>query len=80
MSNRIEREAEDSYERDNDPSPVTGSVADNSWAGEPNPDLQDTVPVQNDEQPVEDPIQPPYSNSDQQLGLSNFNCELSRCS
>jgi hypothetical protein len=68
MSNRIEREAEDSYERENDPSPVTGSFTENSYVGEANPDLQNTVPVQNDEDPVEDPMQPPYSNSDEQLG------------
>ncbi|OOQ90997.1 hypothetical protein PEBR_02089 [Penicillium brasilianum] len=67
MSNPAEREAEDSYERENDPSPVPGFEPDDSWAREPNPDLQDIVPVQRDEQPVEDPIQPPDSNSDQQL-------------
>ncbi|KAF3389434.1 hypothetical protein F1880_004142 [Penicillium rolfsii] len=67
MSNPAEREAEDLYERDNDPSPVTGTVTDNDYAREPNPDYQDTVPVQEDEQPVEDPVQPPYSNSNEQL-------------
>lgn len=68
MSNPIEREAEDRYERDNDPSPVTGTATDNDYVGETNPDYQDTVPVQEDEQPVEDPVQPPYSNSNEQLG------------
>ena len=68
MSNPIEREAEDLYERDNDPSPVTGTVTDNDYVGETNPDYKDTVPVQEDEQPVEDPVQPPYSNSNEQLG------------
>ncbi|KAJ5905496.1 uncharacterized protein N7473_002412 [Penicillium subrubescens] len=67
MSNPIEREAEDLYERDNDPSPVTGTVTDNDYVGETNPDYKDTVPVQEDEQPVEDPVQPPYSNSNEQL-------------
>lgn len=68
MSNRVEREAEDAYEAENDASPVTGTVTDNSYVAETNPALRDTVPVQPDEQQVEDPMQPPYSNSDQQLG------------
>lgn len=68
MSNRGEREAEDSYEVENDASPVTGTVTENSYVGETNPNLRDIVPVQPDEQEVEDPMQPPYSNSDQQLG------------
>ena len=70
MSNRVEREAEDAYEAENDASPVTGTVMDNSYVAETNPALRDTVPVQPDEQQVEDPMQPPYSNSDQQLGKS----------
>jgi hypothetical protein len=68
MSNRAEREAEDSYERDNDASPVTESFADDTYANEPNPNLRDKVPVQRDTQEYEDPMQPPYSNTDEQLG------------
>lgn len=68
MSNPTEREAEDNYERENDPSPVTEDFTENSYAVEPQSNLRDQVPVQEDEQPYEDPMQPPYSNSDQQLG------------
>ncbi|KAF3404698.1 hypothetical protein DPV78_002512 [Talaromyces pinophilus] len=67
MSNRVEREAEDAYERENDLSPVPGGEADNSYLGETNPDLSNIVPVQNDEADYDDPMQPPYSNSDEQL-------------
>lgn len=70
MSNPTERAAEDNYERENDPSPVTEDFAENSYAGEPKSNLRDQVPVQEDEQSFEDPMQPPYSNSDQQLGKS----------
>lgn len=69
MSNRVEREAEDNYERENDASPVPGRVVDNSYAHETAPELRNQVPVQPDDAPVEDPMQPPYSNSDQQLGV-----------
>ncbi|KAJ5488040.1 hypothetical protein N7530_002340 [Penicillium desertorum] len=67
MSNPAERIAEDNYERENDASPVPGNVTDSSYAEEPNPNLRDKVPVQPDDQSYEDPMQPPYSNSDQQL-------------
>ncbi|RAO64560.1 uncharacterized protein BHQ10_000572 [Talaromyces amestolkiae] len=67
MSNREEREAEDLYERENDASPVPGGEVDNSYVGETNPNLRNVVPVQNDEADIDDPMQPPYSNSDQQL-------------
>ncbi|EKV10253.1 histone chaperone domain-containing protein [Penicillium digitatum] len=67
MSNAAERIAEDNYERENDPSPVTEDFAENSYAKEPKSYLRDQVPVQPDEQSFEDPIQPPYSNSDEQL-------------
>lgn len=70
MSNRVEREAEDAYERENDLSPVPGGEADNSYVGETNPNLSNIVPVQNDEADYDDPMQPPYSNSDEQLGMS----------
>lgn len=68
MSNPAEREAEDSYERDNDASPVTESFADDSYAREPNPNLRDRVPVQPDNEDYDDPMQPPRSNTDEQLG------------
>ncbi|PGH14386.1 hypothetical protein AJ80_05976 [Polytolypa hystricis UAMH7299] len=65
MSNPTEREAEDLYEAENDPSRVSGSGPDSSYVagtkrGEP-------VSVQGDDAPVEDPMQPPFSNTDQQL-------------
>ena len=68
MSNPAERIAEDDYERDNDPSPVTGTFTDDSYVEETDPSLRGQVPVQGDDQPFDDPVQPPYSNSDQQLG------------
>ncbi|KAL4890434.1 hypothetical protein BDV59DRAFT_204392 [Aspergillus ambiguus] len=67
MSNRLEREAEDQYEAENDPSPVSGTVSDNTYAGETRSGLRSYIPVQGDNQRVEDPVQPPYSNTDQQL-------------
>eukprot|EP01083_Nonionella_stella_P092076 257622_1 len=67
MSNRTERVAEDNYERQNDPSPVAGTFRDDSYAKETNPNLKGQVPVQRDEQQFDDPMQPPYSNTDQQL-------------
>jgi len=70
MSNRAERNAEDAYERDNDPSPVSGTFLDNSYAKETNSSLRDRIPVQWDNQRFEDPMQPPYSNSQEQLGKS----------
>lgn len=44
---------------------------DNSYAGETNSSLKDQVPVQGDNEDIEDPIDSSYSNSDQQLGKSN---------
>lgn len=70
MSNPAERIAEDTYERNNDSSPVTASFTDDSYAKETRSSLKDQVPVQGDNEQLEDPIQPPYSNSDQQLGKS----------
>ncbi|GFF44747.1 hypothetical protein IFM61606_01893 [Aspergillus udagawae] len=67
MSNRAEREAEDSYEAENDASPVSADVIDNSYTGETRPELRNQVPVQPDQAPYEDPMQPPYSNTDEQL-------------
>lgn len=79
MSNRPEREAEDLYERDNDPSPVTGTFADNSYAKETKSNLRQHVPVQGDNRAVEDPIQPPYSNTDAQLSKRRL-FATTRCS
>ncbi|KAL1847146.1 hypothetical protein Plec18170_008710 [Paecilomyces lecythidis] len=68
MSNVREREAEDSYEAQNDPSPVSGRVIDDSYAySETQPGLRNQVSVQRDEDDYEDPVQPPYSNSNEQL-------------
>lgn len=68
MSNPAERIAEDDYESNNDSSPVTGSFTDNSYVKETRSSLKDHVPVQRDNDQLDDPIQPPYSNSAQQLG------------
>lgn len=76
MSNPTERIAEDNYERENDASPVTGTITDRSYAEEPDPNLRDKVPIQPDDQSFEDPMQPPYSNSDQQLGKTIFIVQL----
>ncbi|EAW14290.1 uncharacterized protein ACLA_073250 [Aspergillus clavatus NRRL 1] len=67
MSNRVERAAEDNYEAENDASPVPADVIDNSYVGETRSELLNQVPVQRDEASYDDPMQPPYSNSDQQL-------------
>lgn len=68
MSNREEREGEDAYERENDAAPIPDEIVDNTYVDETNPYLKNRVPVQADEDDYEDPMQPPYSNSDQQLG------------
>lgn len=68
MSNSVEREAEDNYEAENDPSPVSGRVIDDSYAySETQPELRNQVPIQRDEDDFEDPVQPPYANSNEQL-------------
>ncbi|KAJ9480918.1 hypothetical protein VN97_g12601 [Penicillium thymicola] len=67
MSNRAERVAEDNYERENDPSPVSGDIKDDSYTKETNANLRGQVAVQEDDQQYDDPMQPPYSNTDQQL-------------
>ncbi|KAJ5174063.1 uncharacterized protein N7500_001994 [Penicillium coprophilum] len=67
MSTRAERVADYNYERQNDSSPVTANFTDNSYAHETDPSLRNQVPVQGESEPLEDPIQPPYSNSNQQL-------------
>ena len=60
------RAGDDRYEAENDDATeVTGDVKDSSYVrpGET------TVPVQKDTDPVEDPMMPPESNSDAQLGM-----------
>ncbi|KAL4790021.1 hypothetical protein BDV19DRAFT_382646 [Aspergillus venezuelensis] len=67
MSNRAERTAEDAYERANDPSDFN-DIHDNSYAYQTgNQGFSMGIPVQRDEDDLEDPMQPPYSNSNQQL-------------
>lgn len=60
----IEREAEDQYEAENDPSPVPGHVVDSSYAtpGETQ------VPVVGDEAGFDDPMIAHYADTDEQLG------------
>lgn len=67
MSNRAEREAEDLYEAENDPSPVPGHVSDNSYATA----FGDQVPVVGDEAGFDDPMIPHYADTDQQLGMAS---------
>jgi hypothetical protein len=67
MSNRYEREAEDLYEAQNDASPVPGNVYDSSYVSDTRPELRDQLPVQADQEDYDDPFQPPYSNSNEQL-------------
>lgn len=70
MTTQVEREAEDNYEAENDASPVSSSFRDNSYATETRADLKETVPVQADEAPVEDPMVPRYADTDEQLGMN----------
>ncbi|OJJ47315.1 hypothetical protein ASPZODRAFT_15997 [Penicilliopsis zonata CBS 506.65] len=67
MSNVAEREAEDAYERENDESPVPGTVQDDTYVRETDPSIRDKVPVVGDNEDYDEPMQPPYSNSDAQL-------------
>lgn len=70
MSTQVEREAEDSYEAENDPAPVEGEVVDDSYTRDTNPYISNQMPIQRDGEDYDDPMQPPYSNSEQQLGMS----------
>ena len=72
MSSRIDRGAEDFYESQNDPSPVSSRFADDSYTGEPRSSLKDRIPVLRDEDIEEDPTQAPFSNTDDQLGMFQF--------
>ena len=69
MSSRLEREAEDNYEAENDASPVSGDAPDNTYMRDTRSELRNQVPVHSDQQEYDDPMQPPYSNSDNQLGM-----------
>lgn len=68
MATQTEREAEDRYEARYDRTGgdvPSGDFTDNSYvsAAEGKP-----IPVVPDEAPVDDPVQPPQSNSDKELG------------
>jgi hypothetical protein len=69
MTTRQEREAEDSYERDNDASPVPGDVHDDSYIFDTKGPVSNRVPVQADQVDYDDPMQAPYSNTNEQLGM-----------
>lgn len=69
MTSRTEREADDSYERDNDASPVPGDIHDNSYAFDTRGVMSQEAPVQVDEDDYDVPYQAPESNSDAQLGM-----------
>jgi len=57
------RAADDAYEAKNDKPPVSGTINDESYTSSDS----ESVPVQRDFARVNDPIQPPTSNSDAQL-------------
>ena len=71
MSNPAERETDDRYEAENDPSPVSGNVVDDSFTRETRSELRapDQMPVIPDEEGYDDPMQPPYANTNEQLGI-----------
>ncbi|KAI9932444.1 hypothetical protein ASPWEDRAFT_33356 [Aspergillus wentii DTO 134E9] len=62
MSNRPEREDQDLY----DPS-IGDNVVDDSYAHETNPAVRYQVPVQKDEDEYDDPMQPGYADTWDQL-------------
>ena len=64
--------ADDQYEQKNDPTGgdvPAGDAKDNSYASRTG---QYQVPVQKDEAPVEDPINPANADSDEMLGMSPY--------
>ena len=71
MANREERDLDDRYEAENDPSPVSADVVDDSYTRETRNVLRasDQMPVITDEEEYEDPVQPPYSDSNEGLGM-----------
>ena len=63
------RAADDKYEAQNDyKSDPSGDLNDSSYVRP----RESTVPVQKDSAPVEDPVQPPRSNTDAQLGKEDW--------
>ncbi|OJJ82981.1 uncharacterized protein ASPGLDRAFT_437485 [Aspergillus glaucus CBS 516.65] len=46
---------------------LAGNVYDSSYISDTRPELRDQLPVQADQADYDDPVQPPYSNSNQQL-------------
>ncbi|EEP81949.1 conserved hypothetical protein [Uncinocarpus reesii 1704] len=66
MSSRAEREAEDLYEAQNDPSPVEGNAGDDSYA-QMGTGRNEPIAVQSDSAKVEDPMKPFSANTDAQL-------------
>ncbi|KAL9100302.1 MAG: hypothetical protein Q9163_004301 [Psora crenata] len=71
MSNQgYSRAAEDRYEAQNDnKTDVTGEINDDSYA---HPETKGHIPVQSDSAPVDDPIDPKVSNSDEQLARDDI--------
>ncbi|KAF7716922.1 Uncharacterized protein PECH_000686 [Penicillium ucsense] len=67
MSNPINRDSEDVYERESDQSRVNRAFADSSYVTGANQDQDEIVPVQSDDQPVEDPIDPATADTNRQL-------------
>jgi hypothetical protein len=68
MATSSESEAEDQYEArfdDTGGDVPSDEVKDNSYVFE---DEKEPIPVEPDDAPVEDPVQPPESNSDEELG------------
>jgi len=63
--------ADDTYEQQNDATGghvPAGDAVDNDYASRTG---QSAIPVQKDEKPVEDPIDPATADSDQTLGTSS---------
>lgn len=68
MTTLIEREGDDSYEATNDEAPIPSSPVDDSYTTS----ATEAMPVQRDESDFADPMQPPESNSDEQLGMPSL--------
>ncbi|KAL4917946.1 hypothetical protein BDW62DRAFT_201274 [Aspergillus aurantiobrunneus] len=67
MSNLAERAAEDAYEAENDYYPASDEDQNTYAYQSGNQGFTMRVPVQRDETNIEDPMQPPFSDTDQQL-------------
>lgn len=64
----MNQNAEDEiYETENDQSRVDRSFADNSYITDEDRDQGEPVPVQSDDEPVEDPINPYTADTNRQL-------------